>query len=79
MVVELTDEGWACIPVGLTKSLGGLINWTYCVWKEEKILDWTWAASNLQPSDLRSNAYRRLPGGQVISSFSFYVFVSIGP
>jgi len=30
--------------------------------KEEKIYEWT-AASNLQPSDLRSNAYRSLPGG----------------
>jgi len=36
-----------------------------------------WAASNLQPSDLRSNAYRSLPGGQVIFSSYFHVFVFI--
>ena len=39
--------------------------------KEEKIHDWTWAASNLQPSDLRSNAYRSLPGDQDIFSLLF--------
>jgi len=27
--------------------------------KEKKFHDWTWAALNLQPSDLRSNAYRK--------------------
>jgi len=78
-MVALTGEGRACIPVGLTKTWDGLINWTKCVWKVEerrKNLDWTWAASNL---DLRSNAYRSLPGGQVISSSYFHVFLSIGP
>jgi len=33
--------------------------------RRKKFHDWTWAALNLQPSDLRSNAYRSLPGGQV--------------
>jgi len=38
-MVELTGEGKACIPVGLTKTWNGLVNWTKCVWKvEEKIL-----------------------------------------
>ena len=46
--------------------------------KEEKIHDWTWAASNLQPSDYRSNAYRCLPGSQDIFFLCFHVFVSIG-
>jgi len=32
-----------------------------------------------QPSNLHLNAYRSLPGGQVISSSYFHVFVSIGP
>ena len=31
---------------------------------------WTWAALNLQPSDLCTNAYRSLPGGQDIFSLS---------
>jgi len=30
------------------------------------------AALNLQPSDLRSNAYRSLPGGQVFSPCYFH-------
>jgi len=39
IMVELTGEGRACIPVGLTKTWDGLVNWTKCVWKvEEKIL-----------------------------------------
>jgi len=43
-MVELTGEGKACIPVGLTKTWDGLINWTKCVWKVEerrkKTLTW---------------------------------------
>ena len=35
-------------------------------------------ASNLQPSDLRSNAYRSLPGGQDVSPCYFHVIISIG-
>jgi len=30
--------------------------------RKKNNLDWTWAALNLQPSDLHSNAYRSLPG-----------------
>jgi len=30
--------------------------------EEKKFHDWTWAALNLQPSDLRSNAYRSING-----------------
>jgi len=32
IMVELTGEGRACIPVGLTKTWDGLVNWTKCVW-----------------------------------------------
>jgi len=32
IMVELTGEGTACIPVGLTKTWDGLVNWTKCVW-----------------------------------------------
>ena len=49
--------------------------------KGEKIHDWTWAASNLEPSDICSNTYRSLPGSQEVFSFSitqFHVFVSKG-
>jgi len=36
-------------------------------WRREKNFhDWTWAALNLQPSDLCSNAYRSLQGGQML-------------
>ena len=35
------------------------------------------AASNLQPSDLHSNAYRSLPGGQDFSSCYFQISISI--
>jgi len=35
--------------------------------KEEKFHEQTWAASNLQPSDLCSNAYRSPLGSQVFS------------
>ena len=42
--------------------------------KEEKIYDWMWAALNLQPSDLCSNAYRSLPGSQDVF---FLLFTSI--
>ena len=31
-----------------------------------------------QPSDLRSNAYRSLPGGQDVFSLLFHVIISIG-
>jgi len=33
--------------------------------KEKRFHDWMWAALDLQPSDLHSNAYRSLPGSQV--------------
>jgi len=46
--------------------------------KEKKFHDWTWAVLNLQPSDLCSNAYRSLPGGQVYSPCYFHVSISIG-
>jgi len=42
--------------------------------KEKKFHDWTWAALNLQPSDLRLNAYRSLPGGQVYTALLAYLF-----
>jgi len=41
--------------------------------KEKKFHDWTRAALNLQPFDLRSNTYRSLPGGQVFSPCYFHV------
>jgi len=37
-----------------------------------------WAALNLQPSNLCSNAYRNLTGGQVFSPCYFHVSISIG-
>jgi len=37
---------------------------------------WAWAALNLQPSNLSSNAYRSLPGGQVFSPSYFHVSIS---
>jgi len=36
IMVELTGEGRACIPVGLTKTWNGLVIWTKCVWKVEE-------------------------------------------
>jgi len=50
-------------------------------WKvvqRKKFHDWTWVALNLQPSDLRSNTYRSLTGGQVFSPCYFHVSISIG-
>ena len=41
-------------------------------WKKKKYHDWTWAASNLQPSDLHLNAYRSLPDSQDV----FFLLVS---
>jgi len=35
-MVELTGEGRACIPVDLTKTWDGLVNWRKCVWKVEE-------------------------------------------
>jgi len=37
-MMDFTGKGGACILVGLTKTEDGLINWTKCVWKEEKSL-----------------------------------------
>jgi len=33
---RLSSGGRACIPVGLTKTWNGLVNWTKCVWKVEE-------------------------------------------
>jgi len=54
-MVRWTGEGRSCIPVRLTRTWDGLINWTKSIWKVEER---PWAASNLQPSNLCSNAYR---------------------
>jgi len=52
IMMELTGEGRACIPVGLIKTYNGLSkSWTKCVWKvekEEKTHDLTWAAFMLE-------------------------------
>ena len=42
--------------------------------ERRKIHGWTWEASNLPPSNLCSNTYSSLPGGQGV----FLLFISIG-
>jgi len=68
-MMELTGEGRACIPVGLWSTEQSVFE--KCVWKvEERRKNLTGPGPGLH-----SNAYRSLPGGQVISSSYFHVFV----
>ena len=64
----VTGKGRTCISEGLDQLNKVYLKSTR---KKKKFHDWTWAASNLQPSDLCSNAYRSLPGGQVFSPCYF--------
>jgi len=51
IMVELTGEGRACIPVGLTQTWDGLIN---CVWKVEEGRKRPWLdLGSLEPAAIR--------------------------
>jgi len=82
-MVEVTGEGRACIPVGLTKTWDGLVNYTKCIWKvEKKSKKKPWLDLGcLEPAAIwfTLECLQSLPGGQAISYSYFHVFVSIGP